>query len=122
MQERNWEEHFINNADVAINKGVELAEEDSLLFADKTSNFVGRSAMCSALQKLGLNRKKKTKRSTQAGTERVLNLRLDYWDQVKNIEPENLVFLDETGVLLGLTRTHARSQMGTRAYSLNLGY
>jgi len=33
--------------------------------------------------------------------------------KVRNIEPENLVFLDEAGVLLGLTRTHARSQMGT---------
>jgi transposase len=30
--------------------------------------------------------------------------------------------LDETGVLLGLTRTHARSQKGTRAYSLNPFY
>jgi hypothetical protein len=29
------------------------------------------------------------------------------------------VFLDETGLLLGLTRTHARSQMETRAYSHN---
>lgn len=30
--------------------------------------------------------------------------------------------MDETGVLLGLTRTHARSQKGTRAYSLNPFY
>lgn len=30
--------------------------------------------------------------------------------------------MDETGVLLGLTRTHARSQMGTRAYSVNPFY
>ena len=28
------------------------------LFANKTGNWVGKSAMCSALQKLGLNRKK----------------------------------------------------------------
>ena len=34
---------------------IELCE----LFADKTGNWVSRSAMCSALQKLGLNRKKK---------------------------------------------------------------
>lgn len=32
------------------------------------------------------------------------------------------MFLDETGILLGLTRTHARSQMGTRAYSFNPFY
>ncbi|MDZ8260937.1 hypothetical protein [Nostoc sp. ChiQUE01b] len=30
--------------------------------------------------------------------------------------------MDETGVLLGLARTHARSQMGTRAYSLKPFY
>ena len=30
--------------------------------------------------------------------------------------------MDETGVLLGLTRSHARSQQGTRAYSLNPFY
>ncbi|MEG4032210.1 MULTISPECIES: IS630 transposase-related protein [unclassified Microcoleus] len=34
---------------------VELCE----LFAHKTGNWVGRTAMCRALQKLGLNRKKK---------------------------------------------------------------
>ncbi|MCC5661987.1 hypothetical protein LC608_34655, partial [Nostoc sp. XA010] len=34
---------------------IELCE----LFADKTGNWVGQSAMCRALQKLGLNRKKK---------------------------------------------------------------
>ena len=34
---------------------IELCE----LFADKTNNLVGRSAMCRALQKLGLSRKKK---------------------------------------------------------------
>lgn len=32
------------------------------------------------------------------------------------------MFLDETGVLLGLTRTHARSPKGTRAYSVNPFY
>ncbi|NET69841.1 MAG: hypothetical protein F6K62_01960 [Sphaerospermopsis sp. SIO1G2] len=48
-------------------------------------------------------------RSSQAGTERVQKLRAEYWQKVRDIDPENLVFLDETGVILGLTRTHARS-------------
>ena len=55
-------------------------------------------------------------RSSQAGTERAMKLRLEYGEKVKDIDPKNLVFLDETGVLLGLTRTHARSQRVTRAY------
>lgn len=49
-------------------------------------------------------------------------MRLDYWESVKNIDVENLVFLDETGILLGLTRTHARSQQGTRAYAFTPFY
>ena len=61
-------------------------------------------------------------RSTQAATDRVQKLRVEYWEKVKNIDPNNLVFLDETGVLLGLARTHARSQQGTKAYDLKPFY
>jgi hypothetical protein len=49
-------------------------------------------------------------------------LRGEYWDKVKNIDPDNLVFLDEMGVLLGLTRTHARSRYGSRVYDLKPFY
>ena len=41
---------------------------------------------------------------------------------MKDVEPDNLVFLDETGVLLGLTRSHARSLQGTRVYDLKPFY
>jgi putative transposase len=44
----------------------------------------------------------------------VQNLRVKYWEKIKKIEAHNLVFLDETGIMLGLARTHARSQVGTR--------
>ena len=44
-----------------------------------------------------------------------MKLRLEYWEKVKDIEPKNLVFLDDTGVLLSLRRTHARSERGTTA-------
>ena len=43
---------------VTENQDATLAEFCEL-FALKTGNWVGKSAMCSALQKLGLNRKKK---------------------------------------------------------------
>jgi hypothetical protein len=39
-----------------------------------------------------------------------MKLRLEYWEKVKHIDKKNLVFLDETGVLLGLTRTHASNE------------
>lgn len=73
------------------------------------------STLCRALQKANLSRKK-TLRSTQAASERVQRQRCEYWEAVKQIEPEQLVFLDEMGVLLGLSRTHARSLRGQRAY------
>ena len=60
--------------------------------------------------------------SSQAGTERVQKLRTEYWGQVRNIDPENLVFFNDTAVILGLTRTHARSQKGTRVYKMKLFY
>jgi len=61
-------------------------------------------------------------RSSQAKTERVQKIRVDYWEKVKDIDPVNLVFLDETGVMLGLARTHARSEKGTRVYDLKPFY
>lgn len=36
--------------------------------------------------------------------------------KIQLIAPENLVFIDEMGVMLGLTRTHARSPYGSRVY------
>ena len=74
------------------------------------------------LEKAATYAKKKTLRSSQCGTDRVQKLRCEYWEQVKNVNPENLVFLDEMGVLLGLTRTHARSSHGSRVYDLKPFY
>lgn len=50
------------------------------------------------------------------------NLRSEYWQQAKQIDPENLVFLDEMAVLLGLTRKTARSPHGQRVYDLKPFY
>jgi transposase len=49
-------------------------------------------------------------------------LRTEYWQQVQQIDLENLVFIDEMGVLLGLTRTHARSYHGSRVYDFKPFY
>jgi hypothetical protein len=68
----------------------------------------------SLLTKIRAKSKKKTWYSSQAATQRVQKLRVEYWEKIKDIKPENLVFLDETGILLGLTRTHSRSPSGTR--------
>ena len=83
---------------------------------------VSPSMMCRELQKQNFTRKIKTIRSSQSATKRVQILRCEYWEKVKKIDPDHLVFLDEMGVLLGLTRTHARSICGSRVYDLKPFY
>lgn len=74
------------------------------------------------IAKTKINTKKKTLRSSQAKTERVQKLRIEYWEKVKQIDPDDLVFIDEMAVLLGLTRTHARSDRSSRAYDFKPYY
>jgi transposase len=62
----------LTNAEVELRELVETYPDATLvelceLFADKTDNWVGRSAMCRALQKLGLNRKKKQNGALKQG-------------------------------------------------------
>lgn len=42
-------------------------------------------------------------------------LRVEYWQEIEGIDPENLIFLDETGSNLGLNRLYGRSLKGLRA-------
>jgi hypothetical protein len=50
---------------------------------------VSRTALCRPKQKLGLNRKKKHGTVAFAGTERVQQLRVEYWEKIKKIEVQN---------------------------------
>lgn len=69
-----------------------------------------------------LTPQKKTLRASQAQSQRVQLLRQEYWTQVKQVKLEDLVFIDEMGVLLGLMRTHARAMPGARAYDFKPFY
>lgn len=65
---------------------------------------------------------KKTVRSSQAGTEITHWERLSYWESVRDIVADDLVFVDEMGVLLGLTRGMGRSKKGDRVYDVKPFY
>nr|ADO19266.1 transposase [Nostoc flagelliforme str. Sunitezuoqi] len=78
--------------------------------------------MCRFLSKQNLTLKKKTFRSTQAITESGQQKRLDYWTKIRGVEPDDLIFIDEMGVLLGLESTCGRSLKGQRAYALKPFY
>jgi hypothetical protein len=62
---------------------------------------------------------KKTFRSSQAHKEINQKKRIEYWEKIREVEPENLIFLDEMGVLLGIMRPRARSKKGERSYDIS---
>jgi transposase len=47
----------------------------------------------------------------------VQQLRVQYWQEIGEVKLEDLVFVDETGSNLGMTRRYARSLKGSRAYN-----
>jgi transposase/uncharacterized protein YnzC (UPF0291/DUF896 family) len=62
------------------------------------------------------NPKKKALHATQAETERVQNLRQQYCQSIREVRPQDLIFIDETGVNLAMVRLYARALKGQRAY------
>ena len=49
-------------------------------------------------------------------TDRVQLARFEYWQLIRLIPAQDLVFLDESGVNLSLAREYARSSQGSRVY------
>jgi hypothetical protein len=48
-------------------------------------------------------------------TERVQLLRYEFWQQVRSLKVEDLIFIEESGVNLAMVRLYARSLRGRRA-------
>ncbi len=90
----------------------ELAEKIVLL----TGILVSASTISRALKKLNITRKKKSLKAAEAYSESKQLQRYDYWNQIKDIKVEDLVFLDETGVNLAMISLYARATKGQRAY------
>jgi transposase len=82
---------------------------------DQTTIVISRSTMGRVLQQLDLTRKKKTLHATEKDTPQVQQARVDYWQTIREIAPENLVFIDESGLNLVMIRLYARSLRGQRA-------
>jgi transposase len=98
------------------------AAESCQYWGEAHGQWFSTSKMCRALQKQQLTRKKRHYAPLKQQRPRVQKLRGEDWEQVKQIKPLNLVFLDETGVLRGLTKTHARCPRGSRVYDLKPFY
>jgi len=55
--------------------------------------------------------------ATERDSERVQQLRVEYWQVIGAVNEDDLVFVDETGSNLAMTRRYARSLKGSRAYN-----
>ena len=81
----------------------------------RTGRTLSRSAMCRALRRLGLPRKRKSLRAEERDRPAVVAERAAFAARGRGLGPGRLVFVDEAGVSTGLVRTHARAPRGCRA-------
>lgn len=58
---------------------------------------------------------KKTLHAAEKESERVQKKRVEFWQKIRDIPTEDLVFLDESGVNLAMLRIYARALKGRRA-------
>jgi transposase len=68
-----------------------------------------------ALRRMGLTRKKKSRRADERDRPDVKRKRRSFRAKMKRIEPWRLLFVDETGVTTAMARAYARSPRGERA-------
>jgi transposase len=111
----------LNGEQLQLVRALVEADNDATLeelcdqLAAETSITISRSTMGRIVQTLELTRKKKALHATEAESPRVRQARVDYWQAIREVAPENLVFMDEAGVNLAMVRLYARAPKGQRA-------
>ena len=90
------------------------SEELCDLVYEKTEIKVSRSTMGRITQKLDYTFKKKTMYAAEKKRKDVQEKRVDYWEKARDIDAKDLIFVDESGVNLAMTRTYGRSLRGER--------
>lgn len=104
----------------------ELVREQPDATLDELRDRLGvdcsRMAIARALKKLGITRKKKVLHATERDTPGGRRKRRSFREKVMGIDPEHLVFVDETGANTAMTRTHGRALEGERVQGTVPGY
>jgi transposase len=80
------------------------------------------AAICRALGKLGLPRKKKVPRANDQDRPDVQEQRREFCATLSGIDPHRLVFVDECGANTSMTRTYGRAPAGQRVYTDTPGH
>lgn len=107
--------HFPMLEDLVAEKQDKTVQELSEAWKAKGNNKVSRATLGRALLRAGLSFKKKTFRAAERDREDVKAKEAVFLAEVAKVPVEKLVFIDEAGVNLGMTRTHARAPIGKRA-------
>ena len=111
----------LNEEQLTILEQIVKANNDATLdelryqLEQKTGVLIGRSTTDRMLKKLNLTVKKTTLHPTEKESERVQQQRLEFWKLMQNVLAKDLIFIDESGINLALTRLFARSPKGQRA-------
>ncbi|MBW4679690.1 MAG: IS630 family transposase [Microcoleus vaginatus WJT46-NPBG5] len=85
-----------------------LLEELRIRFAERTGIRVSVPTMHRAVKRLGL-RRKKTLYASEQETPRILQMRHEFRRWLEGVDIRNLIFVDEAGVHLSLSRLYARA-------------
>lgn len=89
--------------------------ELTVLLNARISVTVSRPAVVRALGRLGITRKK-TLRAVEKDDDRVVSWTEAFDAHVATLSPDQLVFLDESGATIAMTRSHARGPRGQRVH------
>jgi transposase len=94
---------------IVIDNNDATLEELCELLSAEAQIKISRSTMDRLLQKLQLTRKKKTFHADEQNSDRVKKLRQEFWQSIRKFDLNNLVFVDESGVNIAMTRLYALS-------------
>ncbi len=72
------------------------------------------AAVFRALVRLGITRKKKSRRAAEQDRPELIAERAAWREEFATIDPSRLVFVDETGATTAMDRTHGRAPSGVR--------
>ncbi len=89
-------------------------EEYAAGYAQRTGRAYSISHICRGLQAVRLWRKKTLRASEQLRTD-VVEARAAFQAEIQQVAPEDLVFIDESGITTQMVRRFARAQGGSRA-------
>jgi transposase len=80
------------------------------------------TAIWRALEKLRLSRKKKVLHADQQDSPEVQQKRQEFCEALGGLDPQRLIFIDESGANTAMTRTHGRAPVGERVYGTSPGH